>query len=113
MLVPLSWLSDYVDINRPVDEVDQLLTNAGLEVKHILRFGVPGADLVWDRDKIVLGHILQVEQHPNADRLVLASVAYGAEEPKVVVTGAPNLFPFVGQGDISDQNLFSPLALEG
>lgn len=113
MLVPLSWLSDFVDINLPVEEVDRILTNAGLEVKHIMRTGIPGADLVWDRDKIILGHILQVEQHPNADRLVLATVAYGLDEPKVVVTGAPNLFPFIGLGDISDKNMFSPLALEG
>lgn len=113
MLVPLSWLSDYVDIDLPVSEVDRILTNAGLEVKYVTMFGVPGADLVWDRELIVMGHVLQVEQHPEADRLVLASVDYGAEEVKVVVTGAPNLFPFVGKGNISRKNLFSPLALEG
>jgi len=113
MLVPLSWLSDYVDINLSVNEVYNILTNAGLEVNYIIHTGVPGADLVWDRDKIIVGHILQVQQHPDADRLVLASVEYGAEEPKVVVTGAPNLFPYVGEGDISGLNLYSPLALEG
>ncbi len=113
MLVPLSWLSDYVDINLPVAEVDRILTNAGLEVKHRTLFGLPGSDLEWDRDKIVLGHIQYVEQHPDADRLVLASVEYGASEEKVVVTGAPNLFPYVGKGNISMKNLYSPLALEG
>ncbi len=113
MLVPLSWLSDYVNIKLAVSEVDKILTNAGLEVKHTLLTGIPGADLVWDRDKIVLAHIHQVQQHPNAERLVLASVEYGAEALKVVVTGAPNLFPFVGQGDISALDIYSPLALEG
>ncbi len=113
MLVPLSWLSDYVDINLPVAEVDRILTNAGLEVKHTTFVGIPGADLEWDRDKIVLGHIQRVDQHPDADRLVLAAVDYGADEEKVVVTGAPNLFPYVGKGNISKKNLFSPLALEG
>ena len=113
MLVPLSWLSDFVDINLPVEDVDRILTNAGLEVKHIIRTGIPGADLVWDQDKIILGHILRVEQHPDADRLVLATVAYGVNEPKVVVTGAPNLFPYIGQGDIGELDLYSPLALEG
>ena len=58
MLVPLSWLSDYVDINLPVDKVAELLTNAGLEVKHIIKIGVDGADLEWDRDKIVLAKLL-------------------------------------------------------
>lgn len=113
MRVPLSWLKDFVTIDRPVTEVDRILTNAGLEVKIIEYIGVPGADLVWDRDLIVLGHILQVEQHPNADKLVLATVAHGADAPEVVVTGAPNLFEFVGQGDISGRGLYSPLALEG
>ena len=113
MLVPLSWLSDYVDIDLSVPEVDRILTNAGLEVKYVTLIGIPGADLVWDREKIVLGHIQQVEQHPDADRLVLASVEYGAAEVKVVVTGAPNLFPFVGKGNISRKNLYSPFALEG
>jgi phenylalanyl-tRNA synthetase beta chain len=113
MQVPLSWLKDFVTIDLPVAEVDRVLTNAGLEVKGIDLYGLPGAELEWDREKIVLGHILNVEQHPAADRLVLASVEYGAAEPKVVVTGAPNLFPYVGQGDISAQNLYSPLALEG
>jgi phenylalanyl-tRNA synthetase beta chain len=113
MLVPLSWLKDYVEIDLSVAEVDRILTNAGLEVKTVEFIGLPGADLEWDRELIVLCHILQVEQHPNADKLVLATVDYGAAEPEVVVTGAPNLFEFVGQGDIASYGLYSPLALEG
>lgn len=113
MLVPLAWLKDYVTIDQPVSEVSDILTNAGLEVKYIEYTGIPGADLVWERDKVVLGHILKVEQHPDADKLVLATVAYGGEQPEVVVTGAPNLFEYVGQGDMRGRNLYSPLALEG
>ena len=113
MQVPLSWLKDYVNVDLSVEAVDELLTNAGLEVKTIEYIGIPGSDLEWDRELIVLGHILQVEQHPNADKLVLATVDYGADEPEVVVTGAPNLFEFVGQGDISAKGFYSPLALEG
>ncbi len=113
MRIPISWLKDYVDINLPVAEVDTILTNAGLEVKTIDYYGLPGADLEWDREKIILGHILRVEQHPQADRLVLATVEYGGAEPEVTVTGAPNLFEFVGQGDISHLGLYSPFALEG
>ena len=48
---------------------------------------------VWDRNKIVIGRVVAVERHPNADRLTLVSVEYGAGEPKTVVTGAPNLRP--------------------
>ncbi len=113
MKVPISWLKDFVDITMPVAELAERLTLAGLEVGSIRYVGVEGADLVWEREKLVLGHILKVEQHPNADRLVLATVDIGAAEPETVVTGASNLFKFVGQGDISHLNLKSPFVLEG
>jgi phenylalanyl-tRNA synthetase beta chain len=117
MRVPISWLKDYVDINLPVEELAEKLTIAGLEVSEIDYIGFEGGNdpdrLVWDRDKLIMGQILEVSQHPDADRLVLAEVEYGRDETEVVVTGAPNLFPFVGQGNISQLNLFSPFALEG
>lgn len=95
MRVPLRWLQEYVRIDLPPEELAERLTLAGLEVTAIERFGVPGAPLEWDRERIVVGQILRVERHPNADRLLLATVDYGRGEPKVVVTGAPNLFPFL------------------
>ncbi|MBP6015728.1 MAG: phenylalanine--tRNA ligase subunit beta [Candidatus Promineofilum sp.] len=113
MRVPLSWLRDYVEFDLSIDEVAELLTNAGLEVESITRVGLAGAELEWDRERVVLGRILRVEQHPDADRLVLATVDYGAAEPKTVVTGAPNLFPYLGRGDLSGEALYSPFALEG
>lgn len=113
MRVPLSWLRDYVDFDLSIEETAELLTIAGLEVESITRVGLPGAELEWDRERIVLARLLRVEQHPDADRLVLATVDYGATEPKTVVTGAPNLFPYLGRGDLSEQQLYSPLALEG
>ncbi len=113
MRVPLSWLREYVDIDLSVSELAELLTNAGLEVESIDLIGLPGAALEWDRERIVLAQILKVEQHPDADRLVLATVDYGASEPKVAVTGAPNLLPYVGRGDLSGEGLYAPYALEG
>jgi phenylalanyl-tRNA synthetase beta chain len=113
MRVPLSWLRDFVDIDLSIDEVAEVLTNGGLEVESITRIGLPGAELEWDRERIVLGRILRVEQHPDADRLVLATVDYGAAAPKTVVTGAPNLFQYLGRGDLSGEQLYSPFALEG
>ncbi|UCG24770.1 MAG: phenylalanine--tRNA ligase subunit beta, partial [Chloroflexota bacterium] len=117
MRVPISWLKEYVDIVLPIEELAEKLTIAGLEVAEIDYFGIPGGNdperLVWDRDQQIIGQILAVDPHPNADRLVLARVDYGAPEHEVVVTGAPNLFPYLEQGDLSDQGLFSPFALEG
>ena len=104
MRVPLSWLKEYVDISIPIDELAEILTIAGLEVTDIDYVGIPGGNdrerLVWDREKIVIGQILEVSSHPNADRLVLARVEYGGESEETVVTGAPNLFPYLGQEDL-------------
>lgn len=117
MKVPLSWLQDYVNISMPVSELIDRLTMIGLEVEEIEHIGVAGGEdkerLVWDRQKLVVGHILQVQKHPDADRLLLAKVDYGGREPETVVTGAPNLFSYVGQEDIATQKLYSPFALEG
>jgi phenylalanyl-tRNA synthetase beta chain len=113
MKVPISWLKDFVDITLSPEGLAERLTLAGLEVGAIRYVGLPGADLVWDREKLVLAHLLKVEQHPQADRLVLATVDIGAGAPETVVTGAPNLFEFVGQGDISRLGLKSPFVMEG
>ena len=101
MKVPISWLREYVDIDIPVEELANRLTLAGMEVEHIEYYGVPGADLVWDREKIVIAQIVEVKPHPNADRLVLASIHYGGAELHPVVTGAPNLFHLKGQGPLA------------
>lgn len=117
MLVPLSWLKDYVNITLPPEELAEKLTIAGLEVDNIQYIGVPGGDdanrLVWDRDLLVVGQILAVRSHPNADKLVLADVDYGGAEIETVVTGAPNLFQYLERQDVSDLHLYSPFALEG
>ncbi|MDW8054976.1 MAG: phenylalanine--tRNA ligase subunit beta [Anaerolineae bacterium] len=93
MRVPISWLKTFVDLTLPVETLAEKLTLAGLEVEAIEYIGVPGSELPWDRDKIFVGQVLEVKRHPNADRLLLATVDYGAEQPITVVTGAPNLKP--------------------
>src|SRR5262245_33342004 len=98
MRVPLSWLTEFVDITLPIEELAEKLTRFGLEVAASEPVGIAGAELPWDPEKIVIGNILEVKQHPNADRLVLADVDYGAAEPHTVVTGAPNLFQYKGLG---------------
>jgi phenylalanyl-tRNA synthetase beta chain len=117
MRVPVSWLKDFVDIDLSIEALAELLTIAGMEVEYIHYIGIPGGydkeRLLWDPTKLVMSQVLSVEQHPNADKLVLATVDYGADEHEVVVTGAPNLKPFLGQGDLTAQGIYSPLALEG
>src|SRR5712664_3920148 len=101
MKVPLGWLRDYVDLPGSIAGLVEHLTLAGLEVGGVRLIGLPppaGLHVkqedqgpVWAPDKIIIGRILQVDRHPNADRLALATVDYGAGQPKTVVTGAPNL----------------------
>jgi phenylalanyl-tRNA synthetase beta chain len=105
MKVPLNWLKDYVDLILPLDELAERLTLAGLEVASIEEIGD-----WWDREKIVVGEVLEVRPHPDADRLVLVDVAYGGDEVEQCVTGAPNLFPYKGAGKVSLKVAF---AMEG
>lgn len=123
MQIPLSWLREFVDIDIPVELLAEKLTNAGLEVAAITYVGVPQAiveglrypksdHLVWDREKLLLGAIREVKPHPDADRLVLAMVDYGADELEQCVTGAPNLFEYKGKG-VLEKPLWTIIALEG
>lgn len=91
MQVPVSWLKEYVDLNLPLQQLTDRLTMAGLEVEEIQRTGD-----WWDAATILVGQVVAVNPHPNADRLVLVAVNYGAAAPEQVVTGAPNLFQYKG-----------------
>ncbi|HEV2583167.1 MAG TPA: phenylalanine--tRNA ligase subunit beta, partial [Ktedonobacteraceae bacterium] len=53
-----------------------------------------------DAETILVGRIVSVQPHPNADRLVLVEVDYGAGAPEQVVTGAPNLFQYKGMASL-------------
>ena len=123
MLVPVSWLRDYVDIDIPIELLAERLTVAGLEVAHIRYIGLPqelapgvrmprSDHLVWDREKLLLGRIVEVKSHPQADRLVLAMVDYGSAELEQCVTGASNLFPYKDRGEIKPR-IWSAFAMEG
>ncbi len=92
MLVPVSWLKEFVDVKLPADQLAERLTLAGMEVAGIERVGA-----AWDRRAIVVGRILAVQPHPNADRLVLVDVDYGGSRPERVITGAPNVCAYLGK----------------
>ena len=87
MLVSLKWLRDYVDLpdDLDVDAFAERLTMASAEVEGIERIGD------WDRELVTVAEVLSIDPHPNADRLKLATVEYGAGEPRTVVCGAPNV----------------------
>jgi len=83
--LPLSWLRDYVDVTLSPAEFAQRVTDAIAEVEG---WEVIGEQ--WDPELVRVAEVLAVDPHPNADRLVLATVNVG-EGPKTVVCGAPNV----------------------
>ena len=87
MLVSLRWLREYAGLpdGLGADELAARLTAASAEVEGIARTGG------WDRELVTVGEVLAVEPHPDADRLRLATVEYGAGTPQTVVCGAPNV----------------------
>src|SRR5437879_4722171 len=92
MLIPLSWLKEYVDLNLPTKQLAERLTLAGLEVE-----GIENSADWWNPELIIVGQIATVKAHPNAYRLVLVDVDYGSSQTEQVVTGAPNLFQYKDQ----------------
>ncbi|MGH2560688.1 MAG: phenylalanine--tRNA ligase subunit beta [Thermomicrobiales bacterium] len=83
MNVPLRWLAEFVDTGLSPDELAHHLTMAGLEAE---KTSVGGGE--WEN--VFVGEVKKVEQHPNADRLVLAEVVAG-DHRQTIVTGAPNI----------------------
>ena len=86
MRLPLSWLSQYVDITIPLSQLAERLTMAGLEVSGI-------ESTIGDWKDIVVARVMEVRPHPRADRLRLATVELGEGLRKTVVCGARNVAP--------------------
>ncbi|HEX7172454.1 MAG TPA: phenylalanine--tRNA ligase subunit beta, partial [Candidatus Limnocylindria bacterium] len=83
MRAPLSWLRDYVDVALSPRQLAEELTMRGMEVSAI---EVTGAD--WT--DVVVGRVLTLERHPDADTLWLTTVDAG-NGPIEIVCGAQNL----------------------
>ena len=83
MKVSLKWLKDYVDISLAPKELAEKLTMAGMEVRSIQTIGG-----TWEN--LVVGEVVTLNPHPNADRLKLPTVNLGTKQV-TVVCGAPNI----------------------
>jgi phenylalanyl-tRNA synthetase beta chain len=82
MKVPLSWLKEYLKFSQSPKELAEILTLSGIEVDAIETSSPSFSG-------VVVGKILEVAQHPTADRLRIATVTDGKESFQVVC-GAPN-----------------------
>ena len=85
MYVSYKWLQDYVDLTGiSPEELAEKITRTGIEVEDVEKKGEK-------LKKIVVGHVLTCEDHPNSDHLHLCQVDIGEEEPVQIVCGAPNV----------------------
>ena len=85
MNTSLAWLKAYVpDLDVEAQEFADAMTLSGSKVE-----GYEKKD--EDLEKIVIGQILKIEKHPDADKLIICQVDVGAGTPLQIVTGAPNV----------------------
>ncbi len=84
MKVSLSWLKDFVDIDVTVEELADKLVGAGFEVEEII-------DASANMKNVVLGKIIKLEKHPDADKLQICQIDVGEAELVQIVTGAQNV----------------------
>ncbi|RFU65944.1 phenylalanine--tRNA ligase subunit beta [Peribacillus glennii] len=85
MFVSYKWLQDYVDLSGvTADELAERITKSGIEVEGVEKKseGIKG---------VVIGHVLEREQHPNADKLNKCLVDIGQDNPVQIICGAPNV----------------------
>jgi phenylalanyl-tRNA synthetase beta chain len=84
MKISEQWLRDWVDSGLSTTELAARLTMAGLEVDSV-ETAAPAFS------KVVVGRVIGLIQHPDADRLRVATVDVGETEPLQIVCGAPNV----------------------
>ncbi|WHX99556.1 phenylalanine--tRNA ligase subunit beta [Neobacillus sp. DY30] len=85
MFVSYKWLQDYVDLSGvSAVELAEKITKSGIEVEgvDVLNEGITG---------VVVGHVVERVQHPNADKLSKCQVDIGQGEPVQIICGAPNV----------------------
>ncbi|MEG1583628.1 MAG: phenylalanine--tRNA ligase subunit beta [Anaerovorax sp.] len=98
MLVPIEWLNNYTRVDMGVEEFCERMIMSGSNIETVQHFGE-------SIEKVVVGKILSIEKHPDADKLVVTQVQVGVDDTDVIqiVTGATNIFV----------NAFIPVALHG
>ena len=96
MQVPMSWLKAYVDIDCDLRTFMESMTMSGSKVEGAAHLGA-------EISNVVVGRVLSVAKHPDADKLVVTQIDVGREAPVQVVTGATNVF----------EGLLVPVALDG
>ena len=86
MKLPMNWLKDFVDCTDIVPrEYAEVMTSTGSKVEG---YALLGEDI----ENVMIGKILSVEKHPDAEKLQICMLDVGETEPLQIVTGAQNVF---------------------
>ena len=96
MIVSLEWLKDYTEVKVSPEEFCDRMIMSGSNLETLEMVGS-------DMENVVVGKIVKIDKHPDADKLVVCQIDIGREKPVQIVTGAPNVF----------EGAYVPVALDG
>ncbi|HET9437141.1 MAG TPA: hypothetical protein VFO64_02985, partial [Gaiellaceae bacterium] len=82
MRAPLSWLREYVTVDATAAEIAERLTISAAEVERVFDVGVPDVD--GNLGRFLVGRVLEVGAHPNADRLRVCQVDVGEGDARQI-----------------------------
>jgi phenylalanyl-tRNA synthetase, beta subunit, non-spirochete bacterial len=85
MDISMSWLKDYVDVDVDIKDYVEDITLSGSKVEGY-------EEICKDITGVIVGKVLSIDKHPDADKLVITKIDAAREEPLQIVTGATNLF---------------------
>ena len=87
MFVSYNWLKNYLDLtNMPAADLAETMSRTGIEVE-----GIENIGQALDRDRLVVGHVVEMEDHPDSDHLHITKVDVGRGDLLQIVCGAPNV----------------------
>ena len=87
MTISYRWLCEYLPAPIPKEDLSTILTSIGLEVESLEMY----ENFKGGLQGLVVGEVLELAQHPNADKLKLTKVAVGGDRPLHIVCGASNV----------------------
>ena len=87
MRISYKWLHEYLPVTIEPERLAKILTSIGLEVESLEKY----EEVKGGLKGLLIGEVLNVEKHPNADKLTLTKVNIGDGEPLSIVCGAPNV----------------------
>lgn len=84
MLVPIKWLKDYVDIKDDIAKFSEKMIMSGSNIETVSQIG-------GGIKKVVVGRVVEIKKHPDADKLRVCMVDAGGEKLLQIVCGASNV----------------------